>query len=499
MSTEQPGVRTAGTATGPPPRRAAGRPLWQWGATQVTAATRSGEVSAIEVTRSVLDRIAEVNPHLNAITLELADAALARAAELDDSWTRAEPIGPLHGVPITIKDNVDVAGQRTPNGLAGLAGRIAPDDSPVTRNLLRAGAVLVGRTNTPEKSMRPTTDNPLFGLTLNPWDDATSCGGSSGGAGASVAAGMGALGHGNDIGGSLRIPALHCGVPAIKPSQGRVPAFVPSDPVERSTIAQLMSVQGLLGRSVADLRIGLAAASVRDVRDPWWTPAPLEGPPVPRRAAVLRSLDDEQPTDPSVLTALDRAAEALSAAGYDVVELTEDATPGLGRVGWLALRLMMADLDHQLAPEFERLGSAAMREYWAVTGGLTQPYRSLGEHVDDLAARTTLQRRWLLFLEQYPVLVAPEMLGPLLAVGEDVRSADDTRRVWRGLLPSIAVNLLGLPAALAPTGLAPSGLPTGVQLIASRWREDVALAAAEAIEAAVGPLPEQYLWPRTLS
>jgi amidase len=474
--------------------RAGDRPLWQWDAVRVAAATRSGQVSCVEVTRSVLGRIAEVNSHLNAITLQLGDQALARAAELDAAFAHGDPVGPLHGVPITIKDNVDVRGQRTPNGLPALAGLIAPDDSPVTRNLLAAGAVLVGRTNTPELSMRATTDNPLYGLTLNPWDDAISAGGSSGGAGAAVAAGMCALGHGNDIGGSLRIPSLHCGVPAIKPSQGRVPAYVPSASIERSTVAALMSVQGLLARTVADLRAGLMSASARDARDPWWVPAPLEGPDTPRRAALLRELDGER-TDTSVLRALDRAEAALTGAGYEVVEITESDTPGVRSAAALAFRLLSADLNHQLLPVIERWGSRQMRDYWQAVWQVREPYRSIGEHIDDLAARSTMVRQWLLFLDDFPVLVLPELLGPLLAVGQDVRSAEDSRRVWDSLQPSIAVNLLGLPAATAPTGL-DGGLPTGVQLVASRYREDVALAAAEAIEAEVGLLTEQ-LWSRT--
>ncbi|HEY6793762.1 MAG TPA: amidase [Kineosporiaceae bacterium] len=477
----------------PPDPAARAAAPWRWSALEVAAATRAGEVSCREVARSVLGRIADVNPRLNAITLELADQALAQAAALDERFARGEQLGPLHGVPITIKDNVDVRGQRTPNGLPGLAELIAPDDSPVTANLRAAGAVIVGRTNTPEVSMRPTTNNPLYGLTLNPWDAGTSCGGSSGGAGAAVVAGMGALGHGNDIGGSIRIPALHCGVPGIKPTQGRVPAFVPSATVERTTVAALMSVQGLLGRTVADLRTGLAVLSGRDPRDPWWVPAPLAGPPVPRRAAVLRGLDGE-PTDPGVLRALDRAGVALAAAGYQVVEVDEAGTPGLGTVGRLAFRLMMADLNHQLLPLLERLGSDQILRYWAVVASMAEPYGSLGEHLDDLARRTTVTRDWMLFLERYPVLVVPEMLSPLLRVDGDVASADDTRRVWRALLPSIAMNLMGLPSVLAPTGL-DGGLPTGVQLVTSRFREDVALDAAEAVEQVVGPLAP-LLWAR---
>jgi len=481
-------------AAGPLPAGApASVEFWRWDAVRVAAATRAGEVSCVEVTRSVLARIEACNPHLGAVTLDLADEALAAAAALDERLARGEEPGPLHGVPVTVKDNVDVRGQRTPNGLPGLAGLIAPDDSPVTANLRRAGAVIVGRTNTPEVSMRPTTNNPLFGLTRNPWDDAVSAGGSSGGAGSAVAAGMGALGHGNDIGGSVRIPALHCGVPGIKPTQGRVPAFVPSATQERTTIAALMSVQGVLARSVADVRAGLAAMSARDVRDPWWVPAPLTGPPVPRRAALLRGLDGV-PTDPGVLAALDRAADALRDAGYQVDELDEARTPGLDVVAGLAFRLMMADLNHQVLPQLERMGSEQVLAYWSVVSGLAEPYPDLGTHIDDLARRTTLTRQWLLFLEEYPVLVVPELLGPLLRVDEDVASADDTRRVWLALRPSIAINLLGLPAALVPTGL-DAGLPTGVQMVASRYREDVALDAAQAVEDRLGRLTPP-LWRR---
>lgn len=470
-------------------------PPWQWTAREVVAATTSGAVSCAEVARSVADRIASADPAVNAVTLALGEQAVAAARALDDAVARGAAPGALHGVPVTIKDNVDVRGQRTPNGLPGLAGNVAPDDSPVTRNWLGAGAVLVGRTNTPEVSMRPTTDNPLYGLTLNPWDPQVSAGGSSGGAGVSAVMGFGALAHGNDIGGSVRIPALHCGVPGIKPSAGRVAAFLPSATVERSTVAATMSVQGVIARTVDDVRLGLAVMARRDPRDPFWVPAPLAGPPLPRRAAVLRHVRGEVPTAPEVLAAVDRAAAALDAAGWDVVEVDEARTPGIAGAARLAVRLLMHDLDHQLTPVLARLGSPAMQRYWAALRSMAAPYATGGEHVDDLAARTTLQRQWALFLEDHPVLVVPQLLGGVLEVGEDIRSDDDVRRVWHSLAPSIAVNLLGLPAALAPTGPDDAGRPGGVQLVAARFREDVCLDAAQAVEDVVGPLAPR-LWAR---
>jgi amidase len=465
-------------------------PLWQWSASEIVAATTAKEIRCREVVESVVARIHAVNPELNAITLDLGDDALAAADQLDESLARGDEPGPLHGVPVTIKDNIDVKGQRTPNGLPGLAGLIAPDDSPVTRNLLGAGGILVGRTNTPEVSMRPTTDNPLYGLTLNPWDHALSCGGSSGGAGVAVLSGMCAIGHGNDIGGSVRIPALHCGVPGLKPTMGRIPAHLPSAAVERATVPVMMSVQGPLARSVADVRLGLAVMARRDHRDPWWVPAPLDGPPVPARAGVLRRIPGVA-LDPSVERALDDAAAALARAGYEVSDVE---APRLDELAGLAFRLLMNDLDLQLGPVLDRLGSDTMRAYWAALRDMGDPYPSVGAYVDDLAARTTILREWLDLLETCPVLVSPLLAGGVLEVGEDARSPEDVRRTWRSLVPSIAVNLLGLPAALAPTGLV-EGRPTGVQLVGSRYREDVCLAAAEAVEASCGSLA-QVLWAR---
>ena len=194
----------------------------------------------------------------NAVVEDLSGPALARADALDAARARGEAVGPLHGVPITIKINVDQAGHATSNGLPVLKDAIAQDDAPVVRNLCNAGAVVIGRTNTPEFSFRAETDNPLFGLTRNPWGDHVSAGGSSGGAGSAVMAGIGALGHGNDIGGSLRFfPAAANGAVTVKPGMGRVPAWNPSQKAERGMLAQAMSVQGVLTRTAADQALAL--------------------------------------------------------------------------------------------------------------------------------------------------------------------------------------------------------------------------------------------------
>lgn len=257
--------------------------LWQQSAVEVAAGVRDKRFSCSEVMASVVERIRAVNPKLNAIVIDLTDQALAEAVDADRRLQRPDPPGPLFGVPVTIKVNIDQEGQATTNGLPALANLIAPSDSPVVRNLRGAGAIIVGRTNTPEVSMRATTVNPLHGRTWNPWHPDTSPGGSSGGAGAAAAAGFGPIHHGNDIGGSLRFPAFANGVATLKPTPGRIPAFNPSATAERSLLAQLTSVQVAIARTVG-------RCPSRNSRDGWRRSArSVVGPCAIRRRAFTET------------------------------------------------------------------------------------------------------------------------------------------------------------------------------------------------------------------
>jgi amidase len=260
--------------------------LWTWDATTMAAAIASREVSSREVVAACLDRMAAVNPRLNAVTVDLGEEALAAADRADAAVARSDGLGPLHGVPIAIKENVDQAGAATANGVVAFRDLIAAEDSPVVANLRAAGAVIIGRTNTPAFSFRLDTDNALRGRTSNPWSATHTPGGSSGGASAAVAAGVVPIAHGNDIAGSIRFPAYACGLAGLRPSFGRVPAFNATATAERSPSSQLLSVQGPIARTVRDLRLALQVMSARDARDPWWVPAPLEGaaPDRPDRA-----------------------------------------------------------------------------------------------------------------------------------------------------------------------------------------------------------------------
>ena len=462
-------------------------PLWRWNATTLTALVRSRALSAVEVTRAALDRLAAVNPRVCAVTRVTEKDALDTAAKVDAEIARGRDPGPLAGVPITIKQNVDQTGCATDNGVVAWRELIATDDSPVVRNLKAAGAVILGRTNTPAFSLRWDTDNALHGATYNPFDRARVPGGSSGGASAALASGIGAIAHGNDLGGSVRYPAYCCGLVGLRPTFGRIAAFNPTAPAERPYLTGLMSVQGPLARSVDDLELALAAMSRPDARDPWWTAAPLASSrdvlPASLRVAVLDAPDDfgGAAIDPAVSDAVRTAADWLADAGF-VVERVRN--PGFGG----AAEWWRQVLAHEL-----RVFMRALIEKEGDDGGR----RSIGYLMEDrpplagedyarkLPERTRLMREWSLFLERYPLVLSPASLEPPLERSHDtgVGAAGKSRytRVLDAMAPQTAVPALGLPAISAPTGLA-SGMPMGVQLMAARFREDLCFAAARAIE-----------------
>ena len=260
--------------------------LWRKSAHELAAMIRGKQVSSREVVISHLERIDEVNGRVNAVTVKLAESALAAA----DAADKAEPSGPLHGVPFTIKENIDCAGSATTQGVPALADAISAVDAPVVARMKAAGAIPLARTNLPEMALRITTDNPLRGRTNNPWDAARTAGGSSGGEGAALATGMSPIGLGNDIGGSLRNPAYCCGITSLKPTTGRIPSVHSMPSPVQSLASRMMAVEGPMARSVADLRtaLGVLAGWHRD--DPFSVSAALEGPAVAKRAALVTEM-----------------------------------------------------------------------------------------------------------------------------------------------------------------------------------------------------------------
>ncbi|MGZ6019898.1 MAG: amidase family protein [Phenylobacterium sp.] len=469
-----------------------GTEIWQWSAVETAAAIKAKRVSAVEVTTAHTARLHAANPALNAVVVDLTDQALETARACDRAQASGVELGALHGVPVTVKINIDVEGQANSNGVVALANNIAPGDSPVTANLRAAGAVILGLTNTPEFSLRAFTDNPLHGLTLNPWDKAITSGGSSGGAASSVAAGIGTIAHGNDIGGSLRGPAHCCGVSTIKSTQGRVPAFNPSAPGERPLMAQLMSTQGPLAREVADVRLALEVMSRRDPRDTWQAPAPLVGPPIvgPIKVAVAPIPADMQ-ADPRVMALIGQAAGHLADAGYEVCEVE---TPDISVAWTLWADLIMTEIETLQAGPMRAMSSPDFLQ--AIEGFLKLATILDGPgYMTALAQRSRVVREWVMFLERYPLILMPVSVKPPWAVNADLGGDAAVREIfWNDFRFTSAISVLSLPAAATPVGLV-DGHPVAAQIVGRRFREDLCLDAAAAIEARVGVLARQ-LWAR---
>lgn len=452
--------------------------IWRLDAVDVAEGIGAKRFSAREVVEDALARMAAVNGALNAVTVPLAESALAEADAADKAQARGESLGPLHGVPVTIKENVDQAGCATTNGVVAYEGVMAAEDSPQVANWRMAGAIVIGRTNTPAFSYRWDTDNALRGRTFNPWARQRVPGGSSGGAAAAVAAGIGHLAHGNDYGGSIRYPAYCCGVAGLRPTLGRVPAYNASNKVERAMTAQLMSVQGPIARRVRDLRLGLEAMAARDPHDPWWVPAPLEGLPLERPVRVALAADwGGLSLHPDVEAALERAARSLTEAGYAVENVSP---PGTTRLGGLWRELMVCEMRVLTLEQIERDGDAGIKAASGYMDKLTPPV-DLEGYIKGLAERNKWLRDWTLFLEQYPIVLAPCSLEPPFEIGFDTGTAARMAVAMRAQEPLYAINLLGLPSVAVPTGTV-DGLPMGVQLVGRRFREDLCLDAAEAIE-----------------
>ncbi len=456
--------------------------LWRWDAVDLAAGIRTRKISSREAVDSHLKRVAQVNPRLNAVVDLLTDEARKTADAADAAVKRGDALGPLHGVPVTVKINIDYAGRATTNGVVAFKDAIAPADSPVIANWRRAGAVILGRTNTPAFSYRWFTENDLHGETVNPWGNHITPGGSSGGASSAVASGISSIGHGNDYGGSIRYPAYCTGIVGIRPSFGRVPAYRPSLLEERPLTGQLMAVQGPHARSVRDLRAGLWAMTDGDPRDPWWCPAPQFGPPVARPIRVARLATPG--ASPEVVAALDAAQRWLGDAGY-VVETAKDA-PSIDDAALLWRTLVGNEWRLLSTGDIEKYGDAKVRNVVRAMAELI-PELDYAGYLKAAAHRTWVLRDWSVFLARCPLVLCPVSDVPPLAPGADQGGKSAMETLLRVQRWQYGFNLCGLPAIACPTGVN-GRTPIGVQLVASRFREDLLLDAAEIIESRCGRL-----------
>jgi amidase len=458
--------------------------LWRLSASQIADLIRLRKVSATEAAQSALGRLDAVNPRLNAVVDCRPQEVFQRAGVIDAALARGEDPGPLAGVPVTVKVNIDQAGFATTNGVTLQKDLVATANSPVVDNLLKAGAVIVGRTNAPAFSYRWFTSNRLHGATRNPRNAALTPGGSSGGAASSVAAGMGHIAHGTDIAGSIRYPAYACGVHGLRPTLGRVAAWNAALP-ERTIGGQLMAVSGPIARTVHDLRLGLAAMAAPDDRDPWWCPAPLVGPAVPRIVAMCLRPDGLD-TQPEVARALLDAADRLRDAGWTVDEV--DALPPIQDAIPSQITLWMSDGYEAMVRAAEREGDAGAIAALSGQAGVARDITA-AQLSTALVQRATVTRLWQMFLARYPVVLLPVCAELPFVDDLDLQGPEAYDRVWKAQMTMIGLPLTGLPGLTVSTGMAGDS-PVGVQLVAGRFREDLCLAAGEAVEArGTPPMP----------
>jgi len=466
------GIEPSGGAV----RSALGGPIWSMGASELADRIRARELSSREVVEAFLERIGAVNGQVNAITVVLAESAREAADRADQLIARGARVGRLHGVPFTVKENIEMLGSATTQGLVAFANLIPPRDAPHIAQLKAAGAIPIARTNLPDIATRWHTDNELHGATINPWDASRSPGGSSGGDAAALATGMTPLGMGNDYFGSLRVPAQFCGVASLRPTLGRVAQA--SSLLENFPMSlQLMGVQGPMARHVSDLRLAFRSMHGFDARDPWWSSQPLKGPRIGRRVAVQTHADD-----PQVAAGIRRAADALADAGYDVVE---EPAPMIIEGSDAAQDLVASDSNMlaDLVRPFLGRDASTFIDTWV---GLRPPIDKAG-YVQAFSIRQGVARAWTQFQQEYPLVLGPVSTRRPFAVGRDLQGTAAVFEIFDSLRLVVIVNLVGLPAVTVPVGVA-DGLPQAVQIIGPHYQEYLALAAAEAIERRVGTI-----------
>lgn len=472
----------------------ADRPLWKYSAGELATGIRDRRVTSAEVVDAHLDRIRATNSTINAL-VDFDEQAVREAATAADRAVAAgEALGPLHGVPVSIKVNTDERGRATTNGLPAYADDVAPKDAAVTALVRASGAVLVGRNNVPQFSFRWFSENPLHGRTLNPWDETRTPGGSSGGAAAAVASGMVPLAHGNDIGGSIRYPAYACGVVGIRPTVGRVPSdFGWRDFDQPQSIAdELMCVHGPIARTVDDLELGLRVMTGFDPRDGVSVPPRAEQARPVRRIGVVRDPGVLAP-DPALAGALDEAAGYFSDAGIEVVELDLPDLAEAHRLwGLLLLEEMrgMRKLMDDFGDDTARSAMDRMIDHAVADWGVELSAKT---YFEGWTTRNRILSRLGELFESTPVIMTPPSARPAFVHGTDTAGDRSTVEMHDAQWPQKALPVLGLPGVAVPTGVV-SGVPTGVQLFGARFSDETLLDVARVVERRVGALTPVDPW-----
>ena len=441
-------------------------------ATELADLIKKNETSSKEVVEAHLNRISEINPEVNAITLTLEETAL-EAAEKADNASDEDRKKPFHGVPFTIKENIDFKGTPTTQGVPLLAESMPAKNAPIVDRMIEAGAIPIARTNLPEMGMRLDTDNPLRGRTFNPWNKDLTPGGSSGGEAAAIATGMSPFGLGNDIGGSLRNPAYCCGIASLKPSIGRLPFVSSIEPFVDMGASGTFLTDGPMARSVNDLRAGLTIMAGRHIEDPQSVDAPLIGSvPESPKAALVKDISNFNLPD-ATKREIEKAGSILSQKGWSVEEVE---APEVERVYEIWGTVLNSGMLDAMPDEVFKEETAVYLKRFA------EPFINNGISLDEaLLERRRLRRLWSSFLTDYTVCIGPTWSNLPWPIDTDLDPIKGDSALKESFIFIAPGNCLGIPSVALPMGVA-GGLPTGIQIYSELYREDLCLLAAEIIE-----------------
>jgi aspartyl-tRNA(Asn)/glutamyl-tRNA(Gln) amidotransferase subunit A len=458
------------------------RELGFMAATELLDAYRRKTLSPVEATKAALARLERLEPKLNAFVLVDAEGALAAARESETRWVKGMPKGLVDGVPTTIKDIVLTKGWPTLRGsLLSKRDQAWNEDAPAVARLREHGAIFLGKTTTPEFGWKALGDSPLTGITRNPWNLAHTPGGSSAGAAATLAAGIGALAIGTDGGGSIRIPSAFCGIAGIKATFGRVPAY-PASPMG------LLSHVGPMARTIDDTALMLNVLAGTDRRDPYRLPwhennyrdglgVGVKG----LRIAFSRDLGYAR-VDPDIAAAVEKAAGTFRELGAHV----EATDPGFASPRDAFTVLWTAGAARAMAKASP--GDRKLMDPGFAASVETGARLSAVDYLDADATRTALGQTMSDFHATYDLLLTPTVAVPALPVGADL-SDPASERYWIDWTPfSYPFNMTRQPAATVPCGLTKSGLPIGLQIVGRLYEESLVLRAARAYEATRAPL-----------
>ncbi|HKF53448.1 MAG TPA: amidase [Candidatus Acidoferrales bacterium] len=466
------------------------RKLTSLSATEMASAVRTREISPVSLVDAHLERISKLNPQLNAFVHVDFDGARQQAKTAEAALDSSAPLGPLHGVPISIKSSIDVAGWPCACGSRLRVNYVPENDAPLVSRLRSAGAILLGNTNAPEFLMAYETDNRLKGRSNNPWDLRRTPGGSSGGEAAAIAARCSAGGVGSDGGGSIRVPAHYSGICGLKPTPGRIPA-TGHFPESAGPFAS-MGVVGPMARTINDVKMLFEVMAGPDDGDPMSAPVPLH-PPSEKSLQQLHigffEDDGRIPVTRETRAAVQCAAGCLQAKGYFVEEFVPDELELVRRIWWnlfgragqVALGSLYEGKEGELSP--------ILKEFIGIVRA--EPLLTLEEFMNTLIERDAVRTRFLRQMEKYPILICPVCAVPAFTHGERKwEIGGRTVEYLEAMSYCQWFNALGNPAAVVPVGRSPEGLPIGVQVIGRPYEDEAVLAIAQEIESSCGDLEE---------